>query len=96
MLPWLRQIRKRFNYVASFQKFGKKIQVLHVTLLGKVMAEKIQIFDAFYIPKDLRIFFIFGGTFLGKNVIVIINYILMSKRDFLEVLEDLVNDNSSN
>ena len=69
---------------------------MHVTLLGKVMAEKIQIFDAFYIPKDLRIFFIFGGTFLGKNVIVIINYILMSKGDSLEVLEDLVNDNSSN
>ena len=69
---------------------------MHVTLLGKVMAEKIQIFDAFYIPKDLRIFFIFGGTFLGKNVIVIINYILMSKGDLLEVLEDLVNDNSSN
>lgn len=41
-------------------------------------------------------FFIFGGTFLGKNVIVIINYILMSKGDSLEVLEDLVNDNSSN
>lgn len=60
------------------------------------MAEKIQIFDAFYIPKDLRIFFIFGGTFLGKNVTVIINYILMSKGDSLEVLEDLVNDNSSN
>ena len=46
------------------------------------MAGKIQIFDAFYIPKDLRIFFIFRGTFLGKNVIVIINYILMSKGDF--------------
>lgn len=93
MLLWLRQIRKRFNYVASLQKFGKKI---HVALLGNVMAGKIQIFDAFYIPKDLRIFFIFRGTFLGKNVLVIINYILMSKGDFLEVLEDLVNDNSSN
>lgn len=56
MLPWLRQIRKRFNYVASLQKFGKKIQVLHVALLGNVMAGKIQIFDAFYIPIDLRIF----------------------------------------
>ena len=60
----------------------RKFIVLHVALLGNVMAGKIQIFDAFYIPKDLRIFFIFRGTFLGKNVIVIINYILMSKGDF--------------
>lgn len=34
----------------------RKIQVLHVALLGNVMAGKIQIFDTFYIPIDLRIF----------------------------------------
>ena len=50
----------------------------------------------FIYQKISEYFFIFRGTFLGKNVIVIINYILMSKGDFLEVLEDLVNDNSSN